>query len=308
VGLKPHANPKSAASIIAAMALLCSWGASGTALAQVDVSAWPKVRMNVMAMDGQDAPITGLTAGALAVLENKAPANHVDLAPDAEAQSLCLLIDASGSMYDRLDAVRAATKRLLRTLPAEDEICVADFSVPAYVDQGLTTDRARDAQGLEFIRASGGTALRDAVIAMSAYLRKNGKYKSHAIILVSDGEDNASTAGEDALRKELESAGAAVVHVLCVPSPQAHGCGSEKAALRLTKMSGGLTYFPRDAAETEAAVDHLNAALRARYILSYEPQDSAPGGMRRLDVAFEKTHAVKKAILLAPEGYYAPSW
>ncbi len=283
-------------------------GLGATGRAQVEVSAWPRVRMNLMVMDGQDAPMRGLTAAALTVQEGKSPVNSVTLTLDGEPQSLCLLIDSSGSMYDRLDAVRAAAKRLLESLPAEDEICVADFSVPAYVDQDLTTDRTLDATGLQYIKASGGTALRDAVIAMSAYLRKNGKYKSRAIILVSDGEDNASVADEDKLRTEMLAAGSAVVHLLCVPSPHKHGCGSEKPALRLTRMGGGLTYFPHDAVETEAAVDHLNAALRARYLLSYEPQDRARSGdLRRVDVSLDKANATKKATVLAPEGYYAPS-
>ena len=53
--------------------------------------------------------------------------------------------------------------------------------------------------GLEKIDSRGGTALYDAVVASADHLKKNGKRDKRVILVVTDGEDNAS-------RESLEQA------------------------------------------------------------------------------------------------------
>jgi Ca-activated chloride channel family protein len=282
---------------------------SASAGAQVDLTAWPLVRLPVLPLDAQDAPIAGLTKDALTVREDGQLAAIVSLEPDAEPQSVCLMIDASGSMYDRLPAVHAAARRILENLPAADEVCVTDFSAEMYMDQDFTQDRPAALKALGFIKASGGTALRDSLHELSLFMKKKAKYRGRVIILVSDGGDNASKDSEDQLRMEMEAGGIPEVHVLCVPSPHGRGCGTdEKAALRLTRMGGGLVYFPHNAADTDSAVDHLLEAMKARYVLTYNAlAPGRDGGEHRVSVSFDSTHPSKKAVVRAPEGYYAPS-
>jgi Ca-activated chloride channel family protein len=212
-------------------------------------------------------------------------------------------------MYDRLPAVHAAAQRILENLPAADEVCVTDFSAEMYMDQDFTQDRNAALKALAFIKASGGTALRDSLWQLSLLVKKKAKYRDRVIILVSDGGDNASKESEDQLRMEMEAGGIPVVHVLCVPSPRGRGCGTdEKAALRLTRMGGGLVYFPRNAADMDAAIDHLLEAMKARYVLTYTTlAPDRDGGEHQVAVSFDSAHPSKKAVVRAPEGYYAPS-
>ena len=49
-------------------------------------------------------------------------------------------------------------------------------------------------QGLAYMKASGGTALYDAVIASADYLTKNAKQSKQVLLIITDGEDNASNA------------------------------------------------------------------------------------------------------------------
>jgi len=222
-------------------------------------------------------------------------------------------------MVQRLENVRSAATRLLRSLPPEDAVCIADFSWKLYIDQGLTQDRPLDIAAVQGLKASGGTRLRDSLMGLSDYMRGAAKHSSRAIVLLSDGSDNASLSNEQEMKRRMEMGGGAVVHVICVPADGGEKqAGSDswsdggsnddqRSALRIANMFGGLTYFPRNRQDTEAAVDHLIQAMQTRYLLTYQTRDPAADGHERpISVGFDKAHSNEKAVLRAPEGYYAP--
>ena len=80
-----------------------------------------------------------------------------------------------------------------------------DFSSEAYIDQDFTNSVAKLQQALAYFKPSGGTALYDAVIASADYLSKNGKRPKQVLLIITDGEDNASSATlEQAIRRVQE--------------------------------------------------------------------------------------------------------
>ena len=296
-----------------AVGLALLWVAGASAVqGQADLSHWPQVRIQLFALDAQSDPMAALSSDALVLKEGGQEQTILAIKPDFEAQSVCMLIDSSGSMQERLDSIRMAATRLLRSLPAEDEVCVADFSWKLAIDQDLTQDRQADEAALKNIKASGGTRLRDSLMGLSDYMRAAAKCRSRAILLLSDGSDNASMSSEEEMKRRMEMDGGAVVHVMCVPaisgqSVQGPSVGDGNMARYIAKMFGGLAYLPRNRQDMDAAVDHLVHAMQTRYILTYQTHDPAPDGRERpMSVAFDKTHPHAKAVVRAPEGYYAP--
>jgi Ca-activated chloride channel homolog len=285
------------------------------AVAQVDVSAWPQVRMELLAADGNGDVLRGLTADDLTLSENRKPVKVDELRPLSGPMSVCLLIDASGSMYTKRQSVDAAAKRLIADLPPEDEYCVADFSSSAFIDQNLTTDRKLAAKALSYIKNSGGTAFYDALSALGDYMRKSARNPSRTILVLSDGADNASKLDMNGLRREWQQPGMPSLHVIWIPSSKGSDNADspseekheQKAVLTVAKMGGGFVFFPRDAAELTACSDNLIDALKNRYLLTYTSEDpSKDGRERQLDVGLDKAHQKAKDVVRAPEGYYAP--
>ena len=90
--------------------------AVGPVFGQVDVSAWPQVRVEVVGTNGDGDPLQGLTAEMLRIAENGKPVKGMELKVAAQPMSICIVIDSSGSMYDKKDNVRAAAARLLAKL------------------------------------------------------------------------------------------------------------------------------------------------------------------------------------------------
>jgi len=129
--------------------------------------------------------------------------------------SIAIVIDASGSMETKLPTVESAFSKLLSNLNSCDEVTIiafgAYFSDPAakpdlhYIDypsasammtlQPWTTDHALAASQLAHLGAYGQTPLYDA-IGLAQDALTHASYRQRALIAVTDGIDNTSTATE----------------------------------------------------------------------------------------------------------------
>ena len=116
--------------------------------------------------------VENLTQDAFHVYEDGVPQTIIGFRHEDVPVSLGILIDSSGSMYDKRAAVDAASLDLVRLSNRQDEAFLVDFSSEAYIDQDFTGSIDKLQQGLAYIKSSGGTAMYDAVIASADYLSK----------------------------------------------------------------------------------------------------------------------------------------
>jgi len=287
--------------------------AAGSARGQVDLSAWPQVRMEVLAVDQDGLPVPGVTVDALVARGERKQLAVNGLKPSTEPQSVCVLVDASDSIGDGLAIVQAKVRRLLRKLPADDEVCMAAFSSKLWIAQPLTEDRGAVLQALAQMRPAAGTQLRDGLLDLSSYMRGAARFRSRAIILIGDGSDRHSTATTEQLKRELEAEGSPVVHMICLPVAFGRARAKqyephEGTAFKLHEFSGGLTYFPHTIADIDAIVDTLPETIRNRYIVTYAAENAARDGHEeRIEILFDRAHQSMKARIQGPEGYYAPA-
>lgn len=285
-----------------------------SASAQVDLSQWPKVQVQLLITGAKADPVALPALNNIVMREDGKPQGVLGLQPVPEPQSVCLLIDSSGSMWGRMKDVRAAANHLLQILPPEDEICLASFGWNLQIRKRFTEDRTKVANAIQATQAAGGTSLRDALLGLEDYMRTSARSRQRAIVLLTDGADNASDADEQQMRRSMESAGSPVVHVVRVPPPvtektyPAEESSEKKAVQRITSISGGLSYFPRDVAEMNASLDSLNDAMKRVYCLTYTTATKARDGReRQIEIGLGKSRNGSKLVAWAPERYYAPS-
>lgn len=74
-----------------------------------------------------------------------------------------LLIDSSQSLHRRIDMVKAAARRLATRLRSGDRVIVAPFKTTVESTTGPTDDGQTIADAIGAIKASGGTAILDAL-------------------------------------------------------------------------------------------------------------------------------------------------
>jgi Ca-activated chloride channel family protein len=217
--------------------------------------------------------------------------------------SMGLLIDDSGSMRDKRARVEAAALALVKASNREDEVFIVNFNDEAFLDVPFTNDTKRMEQGLARIDARGGTAMRDAVSMSIDYLKKNGKKDKKVLIIVTDGNDNASgTSLEHVVQRSVQSE-VLIYAVGVLGEEQRREAAKAKRALKeLTSTTGGVAYYPKDVNEVSGLTLEIARDIRSQYTLAYTPPNPNDGTYRQIKVEVD---APGRPNVRTRSGYYA---
>jgi Ca-activated chloride channel family protein len=259
------------------------------------------VELYAAVIDRRGRPVRGLGAGEFRVLEEGAPQllerfEEVDDLPLHAA----LLLDTSRSMTLRLGEVKVAALEFLRQIVTErDRVTLVTFDNSPRVRVGFTNDLAFLANGLEGLRADGGTALYDSMLFTLGQLE--GIEGQRVIVLLSDGVDERSRATADEVL-ELARRAAVTIYTIGLEDPRPKAPPLDRPLLaRLAEESGGRAFFVRDDAglrETYAAIEH---EVRSRYLLAYYSSHSeGDDSFRLVDVEVARPSLAARTI----RGYY----
>ena len=209
--------------------------------------------------------------------------------------SFTILLDGSGSMglVGKMDGARAAIRALVAQKRAGDDFALYVFSAGTVREEvPFTSDAERLLAALEAVKPHGRTAFYDALAKMPdrTLLGKNG---SRAIVLLTDGIDNASTLTRDDLAVLLEGVDVPVYPIgLRSPgSPVEPPPGVTLEAMlnldvlgHVARLSGGLLSIVDDAAQLPAAISRVEKDLRTQYLLGFTPTGNGPVRYRRISL------------------------
>src|ERR1035438_7665898 len=155
------------------------------------------VPLSVTVQDKSAHLVTNLSRSAFQVYENGVlQPLKVFKREDVEI-SLGLIIDSSGSMRDKREQVAVAALDLVKDSNPRDEVFIVDFNDEVYLDTDFTSDTAKMEQALSRIPVRGGTAMRDAIRMAINHLKKGAKRDQKVLLVVTDGNDNASVINLD---------------------------------------------------------------------------------------------------------------
>lgn len=209
--------------------------------------------------------------------------------------SFTILLDGSGSMglVGKMDGARAAIRALVAQKREGDDFALYVFSSGTVREEvPFTSDTARLLAALEAVKPHGRTAFYDALAKMPdrTLLGKNG---SRAIVLLTDGIDNASTLSRDDLAVLLEGVDVPVYPIgLRSPgSPVEPPPGVTLEAMlnldvlgHVARLSGGLLSIVDEAAQLPAAIARVEKDLRTQYLLGFTPTGNGPVRYRRISL------------------------
>src|SRR5436305_12080217 len=157
---------------------------------------------HVAVIDKTGHLITNLPKEAFTVYENKVKQEIAKFKREDVPVSLGLVIDNSGSMRNKLPQVKAAAVALVEASNRDDEVFVVNFNDAAYLDLPPGMDFTNKIQELALALAKidtrGGTAMRDAIQMSIEHLKKAHRDKK-VLVVITDGNDNASIIGLDRL-------------------------------------------------------------------------------------------------------------
>lgn len=267
-----------------------------------------EVRLNASVIDGSGREVEDLPKDAFHVYEDGVSQTILGFRHEDLPVSLGILIDSSGSMYDKRAAVDAASLDLVRLSNREDEAFLVDFSSEAYIDQDFTNDINKLQQGLSYIKSSGGTALYDAVIASADYLAKNAKRPKQVLLVVTDGDDNASSATLEQTIRRVQELDGPVIYCIGLlfgdDSSRSETRHSKQVLSELAEQTGGQAYFPHALRDVDGITREVAQDIRQQYTIEYRStKPPSQGGYRQVHVE-AKGKGFGKLQVRTRAGYY----
>jgi len=267
-----------------------------------------EVRLNASVFDQSGRSIQSLGKDAFRVYEDGVPQTIASFRHEDLPVSLGILIDSSGSMYDKRQAVDDASLDLVKLSNPQDEAFVVDFSWEAFIDQDFTSDIGKLQQGLSYIKSSGGTAIYDALVASADYLSKNAKHPKQVLLLVTDGEDNASSATLDQAIRRIQDFDGPVIYSIGLlfgdDTSKSESRHARRVLEELSQETGGQAYFPRSVKEVDAIAKEVANDIRTQYTIAYHSTKSPTlGGYRQVHVE-AKEKGFSRLSVRTRAGYY----
>jgi VWFA-related protein len=210
---------------------------------------------------------------------------------------IAFLLDVSGSMSLRGKLVEAkrAIRGFVDALQPADEVALMTFADGGVVVQkGFSRRRLPFFEKLDALEPYGRTALRDA-LAYATSLVAEAKPMRAALILVTDGIDNASTMGNwesiwAARRVQIPIYTIGLTdlpgEVRAHPRPADGGRSFFEVLQEFGQETGGALFPVFKPEEIGSAVGRVAERLRGQYLIGYKPETEGDAGrFRRIDLA-----------------------
>ena len=243
-----------------------------------------EVVLHATVVDQHSRLVTNLDKNDFTVYENGEPQVITRFSKEDVPVSLGILIDNSGSMRDKRQAVNTAALDLVKSSNPDDEVFVVNFSDEAIIDTDLTSDVSKMQEGLQQIDSRGGTALYDAVVASADYLAKKGRREKKVLLVVTDGEDNASTDTLEQAVRRVQDDNGPMIYTIGILGGE-HEKRAKRALEQLAVNTGGVAFFPKDLGEVDQIARAVARDIRSQYSIYYRPsRPQEQGGFRQVKV------------------------
>ncbi len=257
-----------------------------------------EVVLNATVLNDRGQLVENLTKDNFQVFEDGVKQNIIGFSHTDLPVSIALVIDNSGSMSKKRPAVNKSALDLIEASNPKDEAFVVNFSDEAFIDQEFTSDVNKLRDGLSHVESRGGTALYDAVVASADKLSTDAKRAKQVLVLITDGEDNASTLNLEQTIRRVQQLSGPVIYSIGLLFGDDMGRAEMRHARRALEMlsteTGGMAFFPRSLEQVDQIAAEVARDIRSQYTVAYHSSKPATDqGFRRVQLTAEEKGAGK---------------
>jgi VWFA-related protein len=237
---------------------------------------------NVTVLDSDHRPVTGLGADNFHIYEDGHEQKIKIFQAEDTPATLGLVIDNSGSMANKRRDVVTGALAFIGASQRDDEMFLVNFNRRAWLalpaSMPFTNNVAELRATLLETRTEGTTALYDA-LELSLNHLKDGTRQRKALVLLSDGGDNASVMKlEEVLRMAQQSSAT----IFCIGIYDPFAKDKNPAVLKkIAKVTGGESYFPSTSSDLQDIWRRIAGAIRAQYTIAYVSSNPVRDGSYR---------------------------
>ncbi|MDQ3179081.1 MAG: VWA domain-containing protein [Acidobacteriota bacterium] len=253
--------------------------------------------------------VSGLKKDAFKVFDNNQE-QEITFFSDADAPvSVGILFDVSDSMSgEKISKARKALASFINTSHPSDEYFLIAFNSRAQ----LLLDRTRDGesvlQKLTLVQPKNNTALYDACY-LGIEKVTTGTRQKKALLIISDGQDNASRYNFGEVRRLLKESDVTVYAVGILDgrdSSSSDGLQGQAFLDELTSVTGGKAFYPQTDVELDEIFERIALELRHQYSVGFTPTGFEPDGKwHKVKTKVKPPRGLPRLTVRGREGYYA---
>ena len=191
-----------------------------------------------------------------------------------------ILFDTSNYMYRGFVFAQDAIAEFIRSLEGVSKVALYSYSRNLSRVSTLTPDRSQVLHGVRSTVAGDDAALYDSLLmTVKDAAQLTGK---KAIVVFSNGPDNASLVPPDEVSELAQSTGT-TIYMISTREAQEEPV-STAVFERMSKVTGGKAYFSKSWRDEKQAFGSIRDDLAHLYALSYYPQPNPNRGWRSITV------------------------
>lgn len=288
------------------------------------------VKLSVLVTDREGKPAQGLREDAFQVFEEGKEQKITFFSAEEPALSYGILIDSSGSMRPKMKHVIEATTLMLNKNRGGDETFIATLSETSPLKPGInlpskpftptlivdwTEDKIKLLGSTVGLLARGRTALLDSIYLCVEHAGKrktdeDQAKRRRALVIITDGLEKDSYYKLNELFDLTKKLDVQIFAIGLVESNAGSNANifnrdeSRQAAdflKRITKETGGLTFFPRTADEVRGVAVRIAELMRSQYVIGY-PSPQGKKDYRKVRVTVKADGRDKLEVTTRP-GY-----
>jgi VWFA-related protein len=270
------------------------------------------VLIPVAVTDSLNRFVLGLQKEDFHLFEDSVEQNVAHFSGEDAPLSVGLAFDESGSMDYKLRTSQAAVAQFLKTMNADDEAFLVEFSDNARLSVGFTAHTDEIQNALKNAQPGGLTAMLDA-INLALREMKKARNSRKAIVIISDGGDNHSqyTAAQiESLVREAD----VQIYAMGVFEPSLpFGLTPEEVSgprllSEIATQTGGRAFAAALTGDLPSVAARIAIELRNQYVLGYYPKNQTEDGKyRHVEVKLAQPPGVSPLKAHWRLGYYAPT-
>jgi Ca-activated chloride channel homolog len=270
------------------------------------------VLIPVAVTDSLNRFVLGLQKNDFHLLEDSVEQNVAHFSGEDAPLSVGLVFDESGSMDYKLRTAQAAVAQFLKTMNADDEAFLVEFSDSAKLTVGFTAHADEIQNALKKAQPGGLTAMLDA-INLALREMKKARNSRKAIVIISDGGDNHSqyTSAEiESLVREAD----VQIYAMGVFEPSlplgltAEEVSGPRLLSEIAKQTGGRAFAAALMSDLPSVAARIAVELRNQYVVGYYPKDQTRDGKyRHVEMKITQPSGVSPLKAHWRLGYYAPA-
>lgn len=221
------------------------------------------------------------------------------------AVAIGLIVDNSGSMRRKHSAVVAAARAFAKASNPRDQLFVVNFNEQATLGlprAQLSSGNSRELERALPATAGGGkTALYDALELGLAHIHEL-KQDKKALILISDGGDNASTHTVEQVVNDAQNSDVVIYTIGLFGKDEDET--NPAFMKKIAAVTGGEAFLPGRPMQAANNCKRIAQTIRNEYTLGYSPNTGgSPGTFRTVQVSVSTTRRKDKLIARTRMGY-----